>query len=541
MAIQVQQQGQLQELLGILRKRIWQIILPTAFVLSLGIAAAVFVPYKYTVKTQFELRPVLLNSFEGVAPDKVTSFNRSFANAQLQITHPERVRRVLEAQDWEDYETLGRLEQIEYQRRILRNIWVKVTPPPKNPDASTFLQISYTDTSPQRAEQFCNALRDTYVEEVVERYRTDARDELAKLNEIKADKRNLLDDATKRLSELQQEHGLTLTGGDRQDSKEAAYLAAQADQDRTVRELEAALARKEQLEEQYLQEPEEIRLEESDAGPDVAQALQQIDREIIQMRSEQEPYRPPHSHYQRLEAEIAQKQREREKIQALQQQTVKRFRFVPNPRRLDLQQSIDQEALKIETLRAQRERNDRLIEARRAEFQERAEVMRELAAARDAVDRHREQFSDIDRLVNRQINFVRLIDGHEGNPFELVEPGHPPSKPTSPNPVVLITVSALLGLGIGVGSALLAEYSKSCYRSVYDIARSMTVPVLGAVNTIVTRAEARRILLRKVVIVSSCLVLIGAILFVTLAWRDRPDLLGPELREIIDDIRSEFR
>ena len=56
MAVQFESQGQLQEFLGILRKRSWQVILPAAFVIAIGVAFAVIVPKKYAVSTQLELR-----------------------------------------------------------------------------------------------------------------------------------------------------------------------------------------------------------------------------------------------------------------------------------------------------------------------------------------------------------------------------------------------------------------------------------------------------------------------------------------------------
>ncbi|MDP6990133.1 MAG: Wzz/FepE/Etk N-terminal domain-containing protein, partial [Planctomycetota bacterium] len=60
MAVQVDPPGQLQEFLDILRQRVWQIVLPTLFSVSLGVGFAVVVPKKYEVTTQVELRETLL-------------------------------------------------------------------------------------------------------------------------------------------------------------------------------------------------------------------------------------------------------------------------------------------------------------------------------------------------------------------------------------------------------------------------------------------------------------------------------------------------
>jgi uncharacterized protein involved in exopolysaccharide biosynthesis len=60
--IQVEQPGQLQEFLQVLRKRRWQVLLPLSAVLTLGVCFAVIVPRKYIVTTQVELRENLFDS-----------------------------------------------------------------------------------------------------------------------------------------------------------------------------------------------------------------------------------------------------------------------------------------------------------------------------------------------------------------------------------------------------------------------------------------------------------------------------------------------
>ena len=56
MAVEVSPSGQIQEFVSVLKRRRWQIILPTLFVLLLGAVFAVIVPKKYVIKTVIELR-----------------------------------------------------------------------------------------------------------------------------------------------------------------------------------------------------------------------------------------------------------------------------------------------------------------------------------------------------------------------------------------------------------------------------------------------------------------------------------------------------
>ena len=106
---------------------------------------------------------------------------------------------------------------------------------------------------------------------------------------------------------------------------------------------------------------------------------------------------------------------------------------------------------------------------------------------------------------------------------------------------MIIIASAVLGLGLGIGSALLAEYSRSCFRGVNDTARAMAVPVLGAVNLIETKLEQRRKLLTRLAIGSSSIALIGSILLIAVIWQRQPNLLPRPLTDVIEDLRLNFR
>lgn len=66
--------------------------------------------------------------------------------------------------------------------------------------------------------------------------------------------------------------------------------------------------------------------------------------------------------------------------------------------------------------------------------------------------------------------------------------------------------------------------------------------MLGAVNLIRTRAEARRLWTRHVMIGASSLVIVSAILWITWAYQDDSlRWLGPQLTQLIDDVRLAFR
>jgi hypothetical protein len=127
------------------------------------------------------------------------------------------------------------------------------------------------------------------------------------------------------------------------------------------------------------------------------------------------------------------------------------------------------------------------------------------------------------------------------NPFEITEEVTPPIRPTEPNPWLIIAFSVAAGFGLGIGLAVALEYTKNCFRSPHDISRVMVIPVLGTINSIITRRESRLRAARRTAVGLSSAVVILSVVFVTWAWQNHPTLLSQELRDTIEDVRSKFR
>jgi hypothetical protein len=69
----------------------------------------------------------------------------------------------------------------------------------------------------------------------------------------------------------------------------------------------------------------------------------------------------------------------------------------------------------------------------------------------------------------------------------------------------------------------------------------MVVPVLGNINGIVTRREARSRRTRRLVVGAASFLFLGSLAFVTWAWSAESALLSPSLRNAIEDLRSALK
>jgi polysaccharide biosynthesis transport protein len=119
--------------------------------------------------------------------------------------------------------------------------------------------------------------------------------------------------------------------------------------------------------------------------------------------------------------------------------------------------------------------------------------------------------------LTRKLMEARVAHGLEkeqmGERFTLIDPAKLPEKPVSPNIPAILLIGVVLGLGAGVGTASLKEYTDDSLRSAADLEKMTSLPVLGVIPVIVSAAErataSRR---RKALVAAAVAALIAVVL-----------------------------
>lgn len=98
--------------------------------------------------------------------------------------------------------------------------------------------------------------------------------------------------------------------------------------------------------------------------------------------------------------------------------------------------------------------------------------------------------------LSKKFMEARVAHGLEkeqkGEKFTIIDAARLPEKPFSPNKPAIILIGLILGLGAGIGTASIREYSDTSVRSVDSLARITGYPVLAAIPLIVTENESAR-------------------------------------------------
>ena len=546
MAIGIETPGQLSELLGILKKRRWQILLPVCFGVAIASAVAVFVPKKYEITTTIELRERNVASDANSRTPKLPSTSREITNAENHIKHFKRIREVIEKEVWPEYELLDEADKQKFIDQIKDNLTVTVLAKRKD-EGSTFMEISYLASDAQRGQMFLSDLARLWVDKVVDRERTALREEAKGLAdqvlEADAEWRKASTEARDKAQEGDFSAAELDPGGDKSgEDPEFNRLNAQRDQSEAWQSdlagLDAAI---EQLESLLDETPEEVPVDLVAAAVDQTTEIIGVEAMIADLREQQAVVTPRNRIYGQLQDKIELLEEKIAFFKAQQRSSEIVQEMRPNEARLAMLAERD-------SLHVQREQlagKIASIEARIAEAENAAKRRRELKEQLYVAIQKRDHLWESRGLMAMALQEKRLqldaLENAYGDPYEFVQEAFAPETPSKPEPILIITVGLFLGLVIGVGSSLAAEFTKDGYRTAADLARSMNLPVLGVIDRIITRRERSAVFFKRTVVGLSSVFLIAALLTFSYVYSQRSGLLPVEWLERLDELRDSLK
>ncbi len=543
MAVEVEGTSQVEEFLGVLRRRAAWILVPAAILISLGSAFAVIVPKKYVSKTRVLVR----NAAQGADTPAVASNNALEAQvAEHHILSPFRINTVLEDLQWPEYLELDRPQRVEFIDSLQDDIDVTIPPMPRDAGQQV-VSIEFAHADPARAREFLEALSSKWQGEVLERGKSA---ELKSFDSLKEARRQLeqeREDINDEMTGLRKQYDIAppkaRSGFGSAGDPIFEELATNRER---LSEFEAQI---EEAEADILQKREEFtRMEEtvprtSQDGVTNATKIREREQQIIDLRQSitAQKLLPAHPKYRQIEDKIAALQEEIQYLEGSEQAILDVTSFEPNQKRIRLEEEIEKLEGDLESLHR---RSDAMSERLAAQMQE----SRELNDVYGQIDELQARLStinttlmDVDRNYHNAQRAVEWVKGPGGNPFDVLSEVNLPTRPTEPNPILIVLISIFLGLSMGLGLAIVVEYHKNCFRSPSDIGRVMVVPVLGTLNAIATRGQRARTLFAQVVVGSSTLLFVGLIGYVTWAWKTNPHLLSDQVLDSIEDFRAGFR
>jgi uncharacterized protein involved in exopolysaccharide biosynthesis len=541
-------QGQLQDFLGILRKRRWQVLLPAALVLTLGTVFAVLVPKKFVVATTVEIRPERLETDYILKNPEATSTATEVQNAENHIKHFYRIKAIIDEQVamWPEYAILNEGNRHVFVKNVMKSLRVFVKDKRKD-RGSTFIEITYKDVSKERAQQFLTKVTEKWINEVVERDKNNLRGEKDVIQNQVTEAENEWQRLNRQYIDLckQMEIDPRLSlGEDHGDRDKDPYFR---DLDDTRRELELAkqeqaliVGRLEELRRQLDETPPEVAVPVVEKGVDLQSQILGWETEIAELRHRLEPITPAHTQYAIIERQIEGLNARILEAKALEREGHVTQRWEPNPRLPELRGTLELNEVQLKGLNNKVDELASQIAAKSAKVLARNEDYRDLFDVYERRELARQLRAEKGRELEDKRYALEYMTKAWGQPFDIVEVPKATDEPTEPNAALIITVAALIGIAIGLGNAMLSELFGNSYRSASELARVMAVPVLGTINTILTSSERRRIRVRRSMVGVSTMIVILGLAWFTWTWSTNPSRLPVQLQKAIEDFRLRF-
>ena len=545
MPAHAQSQSQIEETLSLIKRRIWQVLLPAVLTSSIGVMLATLLPRLYKTTTRLELVDQTL-PLKQAGVEAPPGFASEVYAASYQIRSVERVRRVLETLQWEEFETLPPDAQYRYIERVIDQISVKPQEVAKT--KALFLEINYQDTDPNHAAQFLNELRDVYVAEKLAALRHQAeqiRDQLSA--EVDSD-RQAHQATLSEIQELQRVHGLSPTqqapGSGRTRNEDPIVEqrnAAKDDLRKTKTDLAKAQGALDELNAQLDTAPLDVSVQDPAAASTLAKELAQISTQIDEQRAIQSGKKPTHSLHRKAQSEIERLESRYTELLEREKAPPPEERRIPNPKRASLAADIAEAEVEIAGYKNRIAQLTTDVAGLEEAVAERTEAYRKLQVLDVERQAREAALEDSSKEFAKQKRLAEVLLASEFTPFEVTEYAFPPASPSSPNVPLVIGGAAVIGLVLGAAFAMLAEFGRNAFRGPVDLGSVLPVPVLGVVNEIITAAQRRARGLRRALVGTTTVALSVVVLWTTLAYQQYPNLLGPEVVAFLDKVRETLR
>jgi uncharacterized protein involved in exopolysaccharide biosynthesis len=537
-AVQIESRGQIQDFLDVLRRRAWQIAVPAIFVITIGSCLAVLVPRKFLAKTQVEVRQL--------GP---TLVGKEGQNAQFQIRAPERVKSVVEEKIRPPaYQALSEMEKREFLKDVGKNLGVNILT--GGQQSSIFVTITYTDVDRVFAGDLLRALRDDWQADVLEQDKNRLQDEKQRLGNEADSMQRRLEREEIELSNLRKDNGLSamqpVPGTATNQTEDPEYNLLQAHRGKIAEySLELAGLRGERgdllKQENALPKtvPSSTLLRGSSHEKEIADVRSKIHAANAKLRE----YKPPHSGYILATEQIRALERRLEELEGSVTETSFATLDVENPARTEVQKLIADVDKRIANREAEKKHLESMILEEEKNVASLHEVYRKVRLLEEQIKVHQVSLSAAALAYQNKVREFAIASSPKNNPFAILEEVNVPPKATEPNPWLIVILAIAAGLGIGVGLAIVLEYTKSCFRSVYDVSRVLPVPILGNINKIVTRRETKQRIARRLIVGAASILVLGSLAFVTWAWANDQEsgLLSPALRKAIEGLRAALK
>ena len=547
----------IQEILRAVRRNTVRVIFTTLVCLMVGYGLTLVWPSKYESMTTFRMRDpsMVIGAVQVVAREDLQGLSetKKLDALQAELRSRKRIEDVMSVLQWPEWlETAGK----ESDRRNLVKKFGENLKVDMQKDVTGVYQVALTFrwTSPRKAMDFVNGLRDSWLQLTREGYQQRLEDESDSQEAVLRQWRDDLLTAQNNLVNYSKENG-----ADKLMSPEAYHellVIYQTDESRDRAELESKLNEIDRLQNDLLEIPPDLdppavtpaTLYPPDS--DEAKAWMKLQATKATVEELLVKYLPSHPTV---------KAKQRLYDEALKDaQSLGIADGLPLPDTAPERVKNPEYVAKAEALQMAQDRRFELESALKANAASQAEVKsalerlpqvnvelgrlsNEIEIKRDLVAQQEAEMAPLRQKLNRmrQQSFgtdSAAIQAGTG-PFEIVETGVEAEYPVIPIGAIIMAVALVLGVALGVSGPILAEMTRSSFGTVKEVSRTLGVPVLGAVDLILTARDIRARLAQRMLTYATMVLVLASLATALYIYRTHEYVLPSALLRTIRDVK----
>ena len=461
---------------GILRRRRMYLltIIPAAILLAVYLAFALPPSYRSS--------STILLEASSIPPELVQTTVSSYADQQIELVSrrvltPENVEPVVKEID--PYPEHPEMSVPEKARQVIADTLIERVDPITLEvlDESNAFSIHYQNPDPKRAAAIAQKISDLFLE-----YNRKSRSEraAAAYDFLLAQSRDVerrIGEIDQRVAQFKARHG---------DALPESQMRNQSSADRATRDLMDLEGQIRAAEERQAL----LNVQLSKINPTLGSTTGNMQTELAtlqgQLADARIRYTPDHPDVKRLQRQI-------EALSATAAADPGAGRVVPNnPEYIGVQSQIFATQREIAALQQSAARARGQIYSYEAGMAAAPAVEREYAELTRNRDVLKAQFGDIQNKL-READIARNLETEQqGDKFSQIRSPGVPATPFSPNRLGIILLGIILGGGLAVGLAALAESSDPSVRSTRDLQAITTIPAIASVPVMLNRQDQRR-------------------------------------------------
>lgn len=524
------------------RRNLPRVVFTTILFLLMGVFLTMLWPAKFQSETQFLLREVRI-VFDADLLEDLTDIplSKKLLSLTKELKSMNRVSAVLQELQWKEWlETAGNpARRKAFYLKVAKNLDVDMEADVTGGINAT---LTFQWTTRKTAVDFVNRLRDAWIKRVLDTHRQGLENRKEESERIVLDRQQAYNDSLEALRTYEEENRVpslsTLEINHEMKSEYQVKLSdAQAGLQTTVSRLTA-------LEQELIVIDPEYEVNLMPTDPEQGKAYLKLIKAEEVFSEIGDKYMPAHRKYKNAEAGML---KAAAMLKELGGKPESANDLAGNPLYLAKASqlvTIQQNQSELKALVDTYESELAIIDERLSKL---PIVTMDLARLKEQVGIAATLLSEAKLDVQPLRDQVRLLrssnssvnqftENAGGKAFEIIDIGIEPEYAVLPIGALIMALSLVLGVGLGLAGPVLAELTRSSFGSVKEVSRNLGVPVLGAVDMILTARDVRARTVQSTLTLTTMVLVLAALSTALFIYAEYPNVLPATVLRSLRDV-----